>query len=52
MVHHPFITSLQFAFQNASNIYLVTEFMIGGEMYFHLRRNKRFSEQITKFFLA
>ena len=43
-VRHPFIIGLQFAFQTADKLYLVLPFMVGGELFFHLRRERTFSE--------
>ena len=43
-VRHPFIIGLQFAFQTADRLYLVLPFMAGGELFFHLRRERTFSE--------
>jgi serine/threonine protein kinase len=36
----PFIVQLHYAFQS---LYLIMDFMIGGELFFHLRREKKFS---------
>lgn len=44
MVDHPFIVSMDFVFQNDFRIYFIMEFVEGGELYFHLRRLKRFDE--------
>ena len=43
-VRHPFIIGLQFAFQTADHLYLVLPLMSGGELFFHLRRERTFSE--------
>lgn len=43
-VRHPFIVGLQFAFQTPDKLYLVLPFMGGGELFFHLRRERTFSE--------
>ena len=43
-VRHPFIIGLQFAFQTTDKLYLVLPFMAGGELFFHLRRERTFSE--------
>jgi serine/threonine protein kinase len=46
----PFIIDIKFAFQDKQNLYLVTEFMPGGELFFHLYREKRFNNDKTKFY--
>ena len=43
-VRHPFIIGLQFAFQTADSLYLVLPLMSGGELFFHLRRERTFPE--------
>ena len=47
-INHPFIVNLIFAFQDRSRLYFVTEFMQGGELFFHLHREHFFSNEQTK----
>ena len=49
---HPFIAQLQFAFQDTQKLYLVTEFLQGGELFFHLKRKSCFKEYTAKFYMA
>ncbi len=49
-ISSPFIVNIKFAFQDDINLYLVSEFMQGGELFFHLRKNKYFSEELVKFY--
>ena len=49
---HPFIVHLQFAFQDDEKLYLITDFMQGGELFYHLRRDKLFKESRAKFYLC
>ena len=51
-LNHPFIASLQFAFQDSQKLYLVTEFLQGGELFFHIKRKKCFKESPAKFYMA
>jgi serine/threonine protein kinase len=51
-VEHPFLVTLQFAFQSNNKLYMVMDFVNGGELFFHLRRNKRFKEERAKFYAA
>lgn len=51
-LHHPFIAQLQFAFQDAKKLYLVTEFMQGGELFFHIKRRTGFKEVSAKFYMS
>jgi len=48
----PFTVDLYYAFQSSQSLYLVLDFMQGGELFFHLRRQKRFPEAIVRFYAA
>ena len=50
--HHPFIVNLKFAFQSASKIYLVMEYLPGGELFNHLEFQRRFNEETACFYTA
>lgn len=49
---HPFLVSLEFAFQTKEKIFFVMDFIRGGEMFTHLRKCKRFTEKRAKFYAA
>lgn len=51
-VNHPFLVGLDFAFQTDSRLYFVMEFMKGGELFTHLRNQKRLTEKQAKFYAA
>lgn len=51
-VNHPFLVSLKYSFQSGSKIYFIMEFMKGGELFQHLRKVRRFTENQTKFITA
>ena len=51
-VNYPFLVSLRYSFQTGSKIYFVMQFMKGGELFQHLRRVKRFSEEEVRFIIA
>lgn len=51
-IKHPFIVTLHFAFQNEKKLYLLTEFMQGGELFYHLRKERRFDEEKAKFYIC
>lgn len=51
-IKHPFIVSLHYAFQTKLKLYLVTEFMQGGELFYHLRKERRFEEEKAKFYIC
>ena len=52
MADSPFIVGLKFSFQTATDLYLVTDFMSGGELFWHLQREGRFKEDRAKFYIA
>ena len=49
-ISSPFIVNIRFAFQDDKNLYLVTDFMQGGELFFHLKNKKHFSEELVRFY--
>lgn len=51
-INHPFLVSLQYAFQTDQKLYFVMEFMKGGELFQHLKRVKQFTETQTKYIAA
>lgn len=51
-IAHPFLVKLIYAFQTKEKLYMVMDFVNGGELFFHLRKDKRFSEERAKFYAA
>ena len=51
-LNHPFIVKLIYAFQDKEKLYFITEFMQGGELFFHLRRNPQYKEKSVKFYMS
>lgn len=51
-VQCPFIVQLHYAFQTPDKLYMVMDYMSGGELFFHLRRSGRFTEDRTRFYAA
>ena len=48
----PFLTALKASFQDQENLYMVMEFLSGGDLLFHLLKNIRFSDERSKFYIA
>ncbi|KAH8695386.1 putative camp-dependent protein kinase-like protein [Talaromyces proteolyticus] len=52
MAASPFIVGLKFSFQTLTDLYLVTDYMSGGELFWHLQKEGRFQEARAKFYIA
>jgi len=51
-LRHPFLVNLHYAFQTEDKLCLILDFVNGGELFFHLQQDKRFSESRTRFYAA
>merc|ERR1711871_1295141 len=51
-VRHPFLTSMRWAFQSETKLYMVMDFQSGGELFFHLHNAAMFSEDLARFYGA
>ena len=49
---HPFLVNMYYAFQDRENLYLVLDYMKGGDLRYHISRFRTFDETQTKFFAA
>jgi len=49
---HPFLVGLRYSFQTAEKLYFVLDYVNGGELFFHLQKEKRFSEPRARFYTA
>lgn len=43
---------MKYAFQTAKKLYLILDLMLGGELFYHIRSWKRFTEEMARFYLA
>lgn len=50
IVDHPFLLNLIFSFQTAEKLYILTDFCPGGELFFHLKSMRRFTEGMVRFY--
>jgi serine/threonine protein kinase len=51
-IDHPFVVQLHYAFQTKDKLYLILDFLSGGELFFHLTRDQKFDEWRSKFYTA
>ncbi|CAD8145154.1 unnamed protein product [Paramecium octaurelia] len=51
-LRHPSLINMVAAFQDRENLYLVMDLLSGGDLRYHIGKNKKFSEEETKFFCA
>lgn len=51
-VVHPFIVQLRYSFQTKSKLYLILDFINGGHLFFHLYRQRMFSEDQARLYTA
>ncbi len=51
-VQHPFVVGLHFAFQTKGKVYLVMDFLNGGQIFYHLKRQTMFQEDEVRFYAA
>mmetsp|Transcript_41950 Transcript_41950/g.97097 ORF Transcript_41950/g.97097 Transcript_41950/m.97097 type:complete len:374 (+) Transcript_41950:71-1192(+) len=49
---HPFLVGIKFAFQTDDKLYMVLEYMGGGELFHWLKAKRKFSEEAAKLFAA
>ena len=51
-VKSPFLVNLKYAFQTNNKLYMVMEFMPGGELFYHLGKQRRFNEETARFYIS
>jgi serine/threonine protein kinase len=50
-IDSPFVMDIKYAFQDDTQLYLVTEFMQGGDMFFHMHEKGVIKKERTKFYI-
>jgi len=48
----PFLVSLKFSFQTPEKLYLILDYVNGGELFYHLQKVTSFNEERAKFYTA
>ena len=51
-IRHPFLTRMHFAFQSEGKLYMVLNYLPGGELFYRLKREGRFSVERVKLYTA
>ena len=51
-IHNPFLVHLVYAFQTPDKLYMVLDYMGGGELFFWLKKDRKFSENRCKLYAA
>jgi len=51
-LQHPFLMTLRYAFQSKEKLYFVLDYFQGGELFFHLKNKRRFSEEVARLYVG
>ncbi|XP_067006331.2 serine/threonine-protein kinase Sgk1 [Anabrus simplex] len=51
-LNHPFLVGLHYSFQTPDKLYFVLDYVNGGELFFHLQRERIFPEARARFYSA
>lgn len=51
-INHPFLMKLHYSFQTPDKLYLVMDFINGGELFFHLQSERKFAPDRARFYAA
>ncbi len=46
-INHPFIINMHYSFQDKDNLYLVMDLLTGGDLRYHISKQKKFTEEQT-----
>ena len=51
-IYHPFIINMYYSFQDKDNLYLIMDYLKGGDLRYNFEKNKGFTEEQTKFIVS
>ena len=51
-LNHSYLVNMKYSFQDRENLYLVLDYLNGGDLRYHIGCRNKFSERETKFFVA
>jgi len=49
---HPFLVNLNYSFQTSDKLYFVMDYINGGELFYHLQKDHKFTPDRAKFYCA
>jgi len=49
---HPFLVNLVYAFQTADKLYFIMDYINGGELFYHLQKEEKFTDDRVRFYCA
>jgi len=49
---HPFLVNLVYAFQTEDKLYFIMDYINGGELFFHLQKEEKFTDDRVRFYCA
>lgn len=49
---HPFLVGLHYSFQTPEQLYFIMDYINGGELFFHLQKDRKFTEDRVRFYAA
>lgn len=52
MLNHPFIINMNYAFETEENLYIVMDYLRGGDLRYYICRHNRMSEAKVKFIVT
>ena len=50
--YHPYINCIHYAWQTKTNLIVIRDYYIGGELFMHLKKQRRFKESTVKIWIA
>ncbi|EGG16926.1 protein serine/threonine kinase [Cavenderia fasciculata] len=51
-INHPFLVNLNYSFQTEDKLYFILDYINGGELFYHLQKEKKFSEDRVRYYGA
>lgn len=51
-IQHPFVVNMLKGFMDADRLYILMEYVVGGELFSHLRKAGKFPNDVAKFYAA